>query len=83
MVTAAGSSSYSTSMRVDRFVGDCWMFRGNGDDRLANEAHPVDGQDRPVFERMAVVGIDCREISPGHDRDHAGQRLCPARVDAR
>ena len=55
--------------------------RGDRRDRLADVAHTVDRDDRPVLDRVAEVGVDVHEVGAREDRHHAGHRLRGRRVD--
>jgi len=48
---------------------------------LAVESDLVDRDDRPVFDRVPVVGVDVPEIGAGQDADDAGQLLRSRGVD--
>ena len=67
--------------KVQCRIGDGGRFRGNGRDRLADEADSINGENRSILERMTVVRIRRRQILPGHDRNNARQCLGRAGVD--
>ena len=75
IVPTTGSSSYSTVDRRDGGLGGGLVDRGDRRDRLADVAHAVDRDDRPVLDRVARVGVDVQEVGAGQHRDDAGHRL--------
>ena len=68
---------------LERRSGGRLVLRRDGRDGLAGEADAVDGDDRPVADRVTPVGIDVLEIGGGEDADDAGHRLCRRGVDPR
>ena len=66
---------------LERRRGGRLVLGGDGGDGLAGEAHPVDGDDRPVADRVTPVRVDVGEIGGREDADDAGHRLGVSRVD--
>ena len=63
-------TSYSTSIRSTRLLGDLHADGSHADDRVAHVAHPVAAEDEPVLEvQPDVTG----EILARDNRLHAGQ----------
>ena len=48
---------------------------------LAREADAIDGDDRPVLDRVTPVRVDVSEVGRGEDADDAGHALGLGRVD--
>ena len=69
--------------RVRRGFRDMGIGGEHDGDRLADEAHFVDGQDRLVVERRPVIGIgdDLADVIRGDDAENAGDFLRRGRVD--
>ena len=68
---------------LDRRLGDVRVGGHHDRDRLADEAHLVDRQDRLVVERRAVIGIGdhLADIVGGEHAMNAGNLLRRAGVD--
>ena len=69
---------------LDQLDGRGCGRHGLGRDRgdlLSVEAHLVDRQDRPVLDRVPVVGVDVVEVGAGEDADDAGHALGGRGVD--
>ena len=66
----------------DRGVGRGLGFGRDHGDRLAQEPDLAQGHDRPVPQRVAVVGIDVGQVVAGQDGDHAVGLLRGGGVDA-
>jgi hypothetical protein len=67
--------------RLDRGRGGGRRLGGDGCDLLTVEAHLVDGDDRPILDRVPVIRIDVGEVGAGEDADDAGDLLGGRGVD--
>ena len=65
-----------------RLLGDVAGLGRHRHHRLADVAHPVRGDERPVPQAVPVVGIDVLDGLPGENAMHPGERLGVAHVDA-
>ena len=65
-----------------RLLGDVAGLGRHRRHRLAHVAHPVGGNERPVPQAVAVVGVDVPDGLPGEHAVDARKRLGLAHVDA-
>jgi hypothetical protein len=84
VTSVAPAAIASATFDLDQLDRRSCCRNGLGRDRrhlLAVEAHLVYREDRPVLDRVAVVGVDVVEIGAGEGADDAGDDLRGRGVD--